>query len=655
MFDCRGAISLITSRRSDSLCFMGNAEEIIILSDDDDDYLEMSCTEASVIIVETVEEKKTMKDHVLSSGALEEDLVVTYSRRAEVLPHARYDCPIHPFTATDCEVGAPVADNQLFCDQCFCYICDKLVSTCTVWTHSSVCHCNSHKRSDFWNNQRSCTLLGGLKTFNITLSEMDAHLRHAESMLQSFKQELSMKYLAYLKGTVLTTHSPGLENQPLLNYDYTNVYEFVWSFLDQADKQDDRAAAVMRLGAAEEFVKHFQCARCLVSQSPMGYANEAKVVLLRRVVASLQRQLVMSNFVPEFSQSLKNSLCVRLWDDILLGSVLKGQNVTGIRKDKGKKDVLMEQGSIVGLRTELLQRQQRYRELCRYLRVVQTDDPKLFQPLQSLLPFFTCLSGDFTLACNSFFPLVNPPAALLTPELFNVYLRVFETATAPQLLVAQPSELCCTKATWEPIKDAVPLKRAELVRFALRVQTCCPAVSADSSCWIQLLSVVNKPFCSTSSTALSPPDPHFLLQAKDVTNSILTQQPTNIQIPRFFLEVYPDQALLLLVTRALALKILSASLTPALPVLSCFKENVWALWWLWDSLSINRERLNSFLEAVSQEVTITADGGNSLAELLTVLPAVSPPPDLDHTYCSIAAVNFYIAQFNNQWPYQLSS
>lgn len=129
-----------------------------------------------------------------------------------------------------------------------------------------------------------------------------------------------------------------------------------------------------------------------------------------------------------------------------------------------------------------------------------------FQPLQSLLPFFTCLSGDFTLACNSFFPLVNPPAALLTPELFNVYLRVFETATAPQLLVAQPSELCCTKATWEPIKgqvkclllvtfqslgagplkyslcvDAVPLKRAELVRFALRVQTCCPAVSADVS------------------------------------------------------------------------------------------------------------------------------------------------------------------------------
>lgn len=102
------------------------------------------------------------------------------------------------------------------------------------------------------------------------------------------------------------------------------------------------------------------------------------------------------------------SLCVRPWDDVLLVSVLKGQNVSGVRKDKGKKDVLIEQISVVLLRTELLQRQHRYsmdthtlfhtyicyhiynktkpgcvvtvcryRELCRYLRVVQTDDSTL--------------------------------------------------------------------------------------------------------------------------------------------------------------------------------------------------------------------------------------------------------------------------------------
>lgn len=56
------------------------------------------------------------------------------------------------------------------------------------------------------------------------------------------------------------------------------------------------------------------------------------------------------------------SLSVRPWDDVLLVSVLKGQNVSGIRKDKGKKDVLIEQISVVLLRTEVLQRQHRYKK-----------------------------------------------------------------------------------------------------------------------------------------------------------------------------------------------------------------------------------------------------------------------------------------------------
>lgn len=57
------------------------------------------------------------------------------------------------------------------------------------------------------------------------------------------------------------------------------------------------------------------------------------------------------------------SLRIRPWDDILLVSVLKGQNVTGERKDKGKKDVLVEQISVVLLRAELLQRQHRFAHL----------------------------------------------------------------------------------------------------------------------------------------------------------------------------------------------------------------------------------------------------------------------------------------------------
>nr|XP_019962407.1 PREDICTED: uncharacterized protein LOC109642172 [Paralichthys olivaceus] len=625
------------------MCTTGDNGEIIILSDDDEEP-DRSCSDASVLIVEVEDIKKN--DVVLSQSALDEDLVITFSRRAEVLPHARYDCPIHPFTATDCEVASPVASNQLLCDQCFCYICDKLASVCVMWCQSGLCHCNSHKRSDFWSNQRSSSLLGGLKPFNLTLSEIDAHLRLAETMLQSFRQELYLQLSIFLKGKVFQG-GLNLPNQLDIIYDYTHVYEFVSSFLNQADKQNGRAAAIMGLGAAEQFIKHFQSSGGYILHPFMANVNQAKVVLLQRVVASVQRQIVMDDFTSDFIhklqvfytdrvlpaelKSMKNSLSIRPWDDILLVTVLKGQNVSGVRKDKGKKDVLLEQIHIVQLRTELLQRQHS------------------FQPLQDLIPYFMCLEGEFMLACGALVPLLNAPASRLTPLLFLFYLRIFETAMAPKLVVSQMTELCHSDATWEPIGDAVPLKRAELVKFALRFQSCCSAVYADSECWTRLLTLVNVPSCG-SVTALPAPNPQFLQEAKAVVNSILFKpQGSNIQIPRFFQEVYPDQALLLLVTGALGLRILSAALTPALPVLNTFKENVWALWWLWDTLSSNAERLNSFLQEVTQEVENTTDGDSSLLFLRSVTPTLSSSAEnWDHTYCSPAVVNLFSSQVKAQ-------
>ncbi|XP_054460542.1 uncharacterized protein zgc:112980 isoform X2 [Anoplopoma fimbria] len=583
--------------------------EIIILSDDEDD---ISCSDQSVLIVEMEDVKKT--DCAVPPAALDEDLVITFSRRAEVLPHARYDCPIHAFTATDCEIGAPVAGNQLMCDQCFCYICDKLASSCQMWCYSGRCHCNSHKRSDFWTNIRNSSLLGGLKAFNLTLSEIDSHLRQAETILQSFKQGLSAQFSSFLKGKTLDQCGLNQSNQKGLVHDYTPVYEFVSSFLNKADKQDGRAAAIMRLGAAEDFIRHFPASGYFISQSPMANAVEARRLLLQRVVASVQRQMVMTDLTSEFIlklqdfykkfvfpselKSMKNSLCVRLWDDVLLVSVLKGQNVSGFRKDKGKKDLLIEQIYIVLLRTELLHRQHRYRELCRYLRVVETDDSRLLQQLQDLIPFFMCMDGSLTGGLHSLFPSVNAPAARLTPQLFLFYFRIFKTATAPKVAFSQSAQLCFSDATWQPVKDAVPIPHVVLVRFALRVQRCCSAVFIDSQCWTSLLKVAN------TLVALPEPSPQFQHEAKDVVNSIL-HDGTNIQIPRFFKEVYPDQALLLLVTGALGLRILSGSLSPAVPVLNTFKDNMWALGWLWDSLSSNPERLTSFLQEISQEMENT--------------------------------------------------
>ncbi|XP_023286294.1 uncharacterized protein LOC111672935 [Seriola lalandi dorsalis] len=633
------------------MCTTGDNGEIIILSDDEDDEEHaISCSESSVLIVEVEDTKKS--DFVLPPNALDEDLVVTFSRRAEVLPHARYDCPIHPFTATDCEINAPVASNQLMCDQCFCYICDKLASACAMWCHSGTCHCNSHKRSDFWNNLRNGTLLGGLKTFKLTLSEIDGHLRRAEMMLQCFKQDLSAQLLIFMMGKTLQDYGVNLPNQRARIFDYTPVYEFVSSFLNKADEQDERAAAIMRLGAAEDFVKHFQPSEGLIIQSAFACVDMAKATLLHRVVSSMQRQLVMADFTPEFNQKLqnfykrlqlpvklktmRNSLCVRPWEDVLLVSVLKGQNVSGVRKNKGKRDVLSEPLSIVQLRTELLQQQHRYRELSRYLRVVQSDGSALFQQVQDLIPFFMCMDGHFMTACNSLFPSVNAPASRFTPSLFLFYLRIFETATAPKLTVSQPAELCCPDAPWEPIKDAVPLKRAELVKFALRVQRFCFAVFIDSQCWTRLLTVVNTP--SGSVTALPAPNAEFLHEAKEVVNDVILhkQHGSNIQIPWIFLEVYPDQALLLLVTGALGLRILNGALSPALPVLNTFKENVWALQWLWENLSSDTERLNSFLREITQEVENTSDGDNSLPFLRYIMPTLSSSTESwDHTYSAV--------------------
>ncbi|KAM4750882.1 uncharacterized protein FYW61_005594 [Anableps anableps] len=587
----------------------GNIEEIIILSDDEDDK------DTSCLIVEVEAVKKTYS--VLPPSSQDEDLVVTFSRRADVLPHARYDCPIHPFTPADCEKTAPVANNQLFCDQCFCYICDKLASLCGMWCHSGACHCNSHNKSDFWNGIRNTALLGELQRFNLTLSEVDCHLRNADKMLQSFRHELSTLFSSItLDQSLLPDYNM---TQQDLSSRYGPVFEHVTLFLNKADKQNSRAASIMHLGAAEEFMRHFQVLGFMGSSST-ATTSETIIMLLHRVISSVQRHMVMGDIMPLFMQKLqdfyqnricfpadmgelKNSLCIRPWQDVLLVSVLKGQNVSGFRKDKGKKDVLFETISVVLLRTELLQLQSRYRELCRYLRVVLTDNPRLFQQIQDLVPFFKCKLGEFGSALESLFPPVNTPASRFTPAIFLLYLRIFETATAPKLMVCQPEQLCFSSALWEPIKDAVPLKSSELVKFALKAQRCSFSVYSDTQCWASLLKVVCSPHGSP--TALPVPSQQFLFESIDAVTELLNQQGYNLQISRFFLRTYPEQALLLLVTGALGARILQGSFSPALSVLDAYKDNLWAFKWLCDRMSTSEDRLNSFLKEITQESSNT--------------------------------------------------
>ncbi|XP_023189616.1 uncharacterized protein LOC102220719 [Xiphophorus maculatus] len=592
----------------------GKSEEIIILSDDEDDK------DTSCLIVEVEAVKKT--GGVLPVSPQDEDLVVTFSRRPDVLPHARYDCPIHPFMPTDCERTAPMANNQLICDQCFCYVCDKLASLCGMWCCSGACHCNSHNKSDFWKSVRNTALLGELQRFNLTLSEVDHHLRNADTMLQSFRDELSALFSSItLNQAKLPDYKMDQQN---LSSRYRPVLECVTLFLNKAEKKNSRAAAILHLGAAEEFMRHFQVLGFMGSSSA-ATISETIIILLHRVISSVQRRIVMGDITPLFMQKLqtfyqnricfpadmrplKDSLTIRHWQDVLLVSVLKGQNVSGFRKDKGKKDVLLETISVVLLRTELLQLQSRYRELCRYLRVVLTDNTTLYRHLQDLIPFFKCKLGEFGSALESLFPPASPPASRFTPAIFLLYLRIFETATTPRLTVSQPEHLCFAGASWEPINDAVPLKRSELVKFALKAQRCSSSVYSDSRCWTSLLKVVCSPHGSP--TGLPVPSQQFLHESRDAIIDQLNQQGYNIQISRCFLRTYPDQALLLLVTGALGVRILQGSFSPALPVLHAYKDNLWAFQWLCDGMTSSKDRLKSFLKEIAQESSNTP--GNQL-------------------------------------------
>ncbi|KAM9819643.1 uncharacterized protein ACBT44_009355 isoform 1-T3 [Syngnathus typhle] len=566
---------------------MGTAahnDSVILVSDDDDEDFDQDASryDSSLIIMET--QDAPPKNCTLSPSKLDEDLVVIFSRPAELLPHARFDCPKHPFTATD-ESGEPVAGNQLVCGQCFCYICDKLASECERWQQSGACHCNSHKKSDLWNQLRNHTLLGHLAAFKVTLSEADAHLRQAESALRSFKAELWAQMMS------ASSMGDGV------SYDCTAALQYVLDFVNQAEQRDARAAAIMRLGAADDFLQLFYAKGVFCLASPSSTPASSKWMLMRRLLSALQRQLVMDDFTPEFRQKLqdfyknltfppelthiRDSLDVRPWDDILLASVLRGQNVAGVRTTRGTKDTLFEDFDVVLLRVQRLMDQNRFRELRRYLQVVRTNLLRGTQWVKELVPFFMCMEGNFHNALFSIFKA----ASRLTLHHVLMYLRLLDTATAPKLSVGPTGELHFAD-DWHAIQGAVPLARVALVRFALKLHEICPAVRMNSDFWLRLLKMVQ--VTRQAPAGLRLPSLAFLKEAVRTSHSILDEKfGINLQIPQQFVSTFPDQAMLLLVSAALGRIILAPPLSPIIPLICTFQKNVWALHWFWRDLLPN--------------------------------------------------------------------
>uniref|UniRef100_W5K9Z4 Zgc:112980 n=1 Tax=Astyanax mexicanus TaxID=7994 RepID=W5K9Z4_ASTMX len=627
---------------------------VIVLSDSDDD--DNNCTtglDDSVLIIEESERNRAVPEVPKSSEILDEDVTITYSQKAHVLPHARYDCTI-PFCATEGVTLGPEENNADYCEQCFCYVCDEPACKCKFWTVPGFCHCNAHKRSVHWKSLRDKNILGYLSELSFPFSpqDMDSDLQRAEASLQQFACSLAYQYTAYLAdfqniNQTICPHSTdgrraecrtcNEQKQKSIQNSYLGVMEHVFTYLDEAMKHTPKTCVVMLLGAVKLFISH----RAPGNSHLAGVVSDVVMSLLWRVTSRVQTLFVNSNFPASFTKQLqqfflalpfppecrwlKNSLNVLPWDDPLLSSVLKGQNVTGERHTKGKKtEILFESIVVILARVSMLQQQNKYRELARYLKVVKSDSTAVLQIMKDWIPLCLCKVGNFAGAVDALLSSKSGSslaASRLSQPQFAAYLRILTSGQVPTprppqldftprsgvILKSQPDPLLSTD--WTPVGGEFnPLSRLEVLKFVLRVLNCNTGVFTHPESWVKFMNMASAssagPDGVKDGVALAEPDINFLLRTREIADNILTEltRSARVQIPKTFQADYPDQALLLLATQALATRILHARLCPILKVIMTFQLNPWALRWLFYSLTVRSGVLDDLLCVVVEEL-----------------------------------------------------
>ncbi|XP_066545486.1 uncharacterized protein LOC136712675 [Amia ocellicauda] len=619
---------------------MEEGESVIVISDDEE--MATGCfDDSSVMILDETSEKN---DSNKTNELVDEELSITYSKRPEVMPHARYDCTTNLFSQTENETKVPIERNSTFCQKCYCYICDNLASKCPVWTTTGYCHCNAHKRSTFWKAWRDKTVLGGLEMFKFDLLEIDADLRQAEYNLFKFEAELSVEHGNFLMGyvTPLTNIYPCLcrchvsysknsacshciaKHVEVLLYDYSKVFDLLSSFLDKADKERPKTAAVMLLGAAKHIATHKQPSslRLPRNNNLKAHVTEALPLLLLRITTTLQSLLVTCDFNHSFSKklrdffqsltlplncrSLSSSLNIIQWDDPLLMAVLRGQNVSGERFVKGKRETLCELIQVVQARVEKLREQKKYRELARYLKVVKSNNKMHLQSMRDYIPFFLCKAGDFQAASQSFFhytSLFCCCACRLTPTQFTTYLKILRRGQVP---VGKEPFL---STEWEPIKGANPLTKSELIKCGLKILYYNSQVYMHPDSWADFVQLACSSADLTEDGSLicvpwQEPEETFQQKTRDIASAILMELEVKrtLSIPRQFHIHLHNQALLLLVTQALACRLLRTSMLTLLNVVMAFKHNLWALKFLLHSIKFRPEALHLFIKCLLEDL-----------------------------------------------------
>lgn len=128
----------------------------------------------------------------------------------------------------DSVVNPPLGQNGSRCSKCFCYVCDKLASSCEQWTESNMPHCNAHARASCWKARRSvkkspvierlpndrvtkeitdsgrCVLQCFVIRFKVVATQVGVRLNSTASIgLQSKTSPLYFKWIIALKSTLV--------------------------------------------------------------------------------------------------------------------------------------------------------------------------------------------------------------------------------------------------------------------------------------------------------------------------------------------------------------------------------------------------------------------------------------------------------------------
>uniref|UniRef100_A0ABM5EZD5 Uncharacterized protein isoform X2 n=1 Tax=Pogona vitticeps TaxID=103695 RepID=A0ABM5EZD5_9SAUR len=564
------------------------------------------------------------------------ELMVTFCKRAKLMPHARYDCTTFPFVRAKCETRFPIEVNAQTCDECYCYICNTPVVECTYWTTPSLCHCNAHNKSQYWKDLWKFGFTGGLATLSLELAEIDADVKRGGTLLQKFMNDISVEYNQYLMSERVFSDShecfchrnlgPGkcdfcALHSPVI-YRYTSVSNLVTEFLNQAEKEKPKTEAIALLGAAQEIALHKDPASYSQHVDHEASLIKAVTCLMDRITRRLQRLLIVNDFpmplkdklirvfhlipFPIHCYGFMESLDFFSWKHDLLTSVLRGHNTNGYRIRKGKKEILCETLPVIEARIERLEAGRHYSELIRYLKVVKCYDFEGLQERRDRIPFYLCKIGEMEEAARALFDTYESScctACRLSAFQFEIYLKMFHTGQVPS---GRDLE---NVPPWTWIAPRLKL-RSKIIWF-LKLIYSSPTLYQNPKCWSAMIRTFSSLPClkangQLNSCYMKPPPQDFQDLVFTESGFILNTLTTS---PNFFiseiLEDYADMNVgFIFAVRAVQQMVLTEcrSLSSFLEIILAFGKNFWALELLLESLAKHRKVRSTVLTLICDDL-----------------------------------------------------